>query len=41
LAGLDLGPVVLSILKKFKKNPFGKGKIMEVHEKCGFSHDFA
>jgi hypothetical protein len=24
-----------------KKIPFGKGKIMEVHEKCGFSHDFA
>jgi hypothetical protein len=21
--------------------PIGKGKIMEVHEKCGFSHDFA
>jgi hypothetical protein len=25
----------------FKKIPFGKGKIMEVREKCGFSHDFA
>jgi hypothetical protein len=24
-----------------KKTPFGKGKIMEVREKCGFSHDFA
>jgi hypothetical protein len=23
------------------KNSFGKGKIMEVREKCGFSHDFA
>jgi hypothetical protein len=40
LADLDLGPVVLSILI-LKKKPFGKGKIMEVHEKCGFSHDFA
>jgi hypothetical protein len=25
----------------FKKMPIGKGKIMEVREKCGFSHDFA
>jgi hypothetical protein len=24
-----------------KKMPIGKGKIMEVREKCGFSHDFA
>jgi hypothetical protein len=23
------------------KNTFWKGEIMEVHEKCGFSHDFA
>jgi hypothetical protein len=27
--------------KKFKKLPIEKGKIMEIHEKCGFSHDFA
>jgi hypothetical protein len=40
LADSDLGPVVLSILIK-KKLLFGKGKIMEVCEKCGFSHDFA
>jgi hypothetical protein len=26
LAGLDLGPVVLSILKKFKKKSFWKGE---------------
>jgi hypothetical protein len=39
LADWDLGPVVLSIL--IKKIPFGKGTIMEVCEKCGFSHDFA
>jgi hypothetical protein len=25
----------------FKKLPIEKGKIMEIHEKCGFSHDFA
>jgi hypothetical protein len=24
-----------------KKLPIEKGKIMEIHEKCGFSHDFA
>jgi hypothetical protein len=39
LADSDLGPVVLSIL--ILKNSIGKGKIMEVREKCGFSHDFA
>jgi hypothetical protein len=32
-----------SSVKKYinLKKPFGKGKIMEVCEKCGFSHDFA
>jgi hypothetical protein len=25
----------------FKKLPIEKGKIKEIHEKCGFSHDFA
>jgi hypothetical protein len=39
LADSDLGPVVLSIL--ILKTSFGKGKIMEVREKCGLSHDFA
>jgi hypothetical protein len=24
-----------------KTLPIEKGKIMEIHEKCGFSHDFA
>jgi hypothetical protein len=24
-----------------KQLPIGKGKIMEILEKCGFSHDFA
>jgi hypothetical protein len=24
-----------------KKLPIEKGKIIEIHEKCGFSHDFA
>jgi hypothetical protein len=24
-----------------KKLPIGKGKIMKIREKCGFSHDFA
>jgi hypothetical protein len=24
-----------------KKLPIGKGKIREIREKCGFSHDFA
>jgi hypothetical protein len=26
---------------KFKKLPIEKGKIMEIHQKYGFSHDFA
>jgi hypothetical protein len=25
----------------FKKLPIGKGENMEIHEKCGFSYDFA
>jgi hypothetical protein len=35
------GSSSVKYIKIFLKNPFGKGKIMEVHEKCGFSHDFA
>jgi hypothetical protein len=27
--------------KRFLQIYIGKGKIMEVREKCGFSHDFA
>jgi hypothetical protein len=25
----------------YYKTPYGKGKILEVRENCGFSHDFA
>jgi hypothetical protein len=40
IGGLGFGSSSVKYIN-LKKMPIGKGKIMEVHEKCGFSHDFA
>jgi hypothetical protein len=40
IGGLGFGSSSVKYIN-LKKMPIGKGKIMEVRKKCGFSHDFA